>query len=160
MNFSRPVVQVNGVRKSRSVDTARRDRKVSLRPVVKKLAPSTEGDGEGDSSVDENDHNKEKVEERLFNPIGYEPHLVEILEKDILQRNPNIPWNKVAGLQEAKTILQEAMVLPMLMPDYFKVINQFYICKETYLFELSHLKLYLKISACYYKLTDQKQHLI
>lgn len=93
---------------------------MSLRPVIKKLIPNPESEAEGESNVEESEQ-KEKVEERLFNPVGYEPHLVEMLEKDILQRNPNVTWNKVAGLNEAKTILQEAMVLPMLMPDYFKV---------------------------------------
>lgn len=63
----------------------------------------------------------EKEESRLFNPAGYEPHLVDSLEKDILLRNPNVKWNKVAGLNEAKSILQEAMVLPIMMPDFFKV---------------------------------------
>lgn len=63
----------------------------------------------------------EKEENRLFNPAGYEPHLVDSLEKDILLRNPNVKWNKVAGLNEAKSLLQEAMVLPIIMPDFFKV---------------------------------------
>jgi katanin p60 ATPase-containing subunit A1 len=64
----------------------------------------------------------EEREERVFNPAGYEAHLVETIEKDILQRNPDVTWAKVAGLHEAKAILQEAMVLPILMPDFFKVL--------------------------------------
>jgi hypothetical protein len=64
---------------------------------------------------------EEEREERVFNPAGYEAHLVETIEKDILQRNPDVTWSKVAGLHEAKAILQEAMVLPILMPDFFKV---------------------------------------
>jgi len=59
--------------------------------------------------------------------VGYEPHLVDIIEKDILQRNPNIQWDRIAGLKHAKTLLQEAMVLPMLMPDFFKVHNYYYL---------------------------------
>lgn len=66
----------------------------------------------------------EKEESKVFNPAGYEPHLVDSLEKDILLRNPNVQWNKVAGLNEAKIILQEAMVLPIIMPDFFKVIKR------------------------------------
>lgn len=49
---------------------------------------------------------------------------MDIIEKDILQRNPNVQWDRIAGLKHAKTLLQEAMVLPMLMPDFFKVIIQ------------------------------------
>ncbi|KAL1138463.1 hypothetical protein AAG570_008526 [Ranatra chinensis] len=63
-------------------------------------------------------------EARIFQPTGYEPHLVETLEKDILQRNPNVYWSEVAGLESAKAVLQEAMVLPMLLPDYFKGIRR------------------------------------
>lgn len=35
-------------------------------------------------------------------------------------------WGEVAGLCEAKSVLQEAMVLPLLLPDYFKVIYNSY----------------------------------
>jgi hypothetical protein len=65
-------------------------------------------------------------EERVFNPPGYEAHLVETIKEDILQRNPNIKWTEVAGLHKAKAILHEAMVLPMLIPDYFKVAFSFF----------------------------------
>jgi SpoVK/Ycf46/Vps4 family AAA+-type ATPase len=84
-----------------------------LRPTVKKLEPEQQDQVEvaGD----------EEREERVFNPAGYEAHLAETIEKDILQRHPDVTWTKVAGLHEAKAILQEAMVLPILMPDFFKV---------------------------------------
>jgi len=65
------------------------------------------------------DHKKQP--QKTKSVIGYEPHLVDIIEKDILQRNPNVQWDRIAGLKHAKTLLQEAMVLPMLMPDFFKV---------------------------------------
>lgn len=65
---------------------------------------------------------REKV--KIFNPTGYEAHLVESLEKDILQRDPSIQWNDVAGLNEAKAILQEAVVLPVIMPEFFKGIRR------------------------------------
>lgn len=42
-------------------------------------------------------------------------------ERDILQKNPNIHWDDIADLTEAKRLLEEAVVLPMWMPDYFKV---------------------------------------
>jgi len=60
----------------------------------------------------------------MFNSSGYESHLVDTLEKDILQRHPNIQWNDVAGLTEAKSILQEAVVLPIIMPDFFRGIRR------------------------------------
>lgn len=66
------------------------------------------------------DQNKKQLHKNKT-VIGYESHLVDIIEKDILQRNPNVQWDRIAGLKHAKTLLQEAMVLPMLMPDFFKV---------------------------------------
>lgn len=60
-------------------------------------------------------------DEKIFNTSGYEIHLVETLERDILQKNPDVRWRDVIGLDDAKSVLQEAMVLPLVMPDYFKV---------------------------------------
>lgn len=60
----------------------------------------------------------------MFNSSGYDSYLVETLEKDIILRKPGITWAQVAGLTEAKAILQEAMVLPSLMPEYFRGIRR------------------------------------
>jgi katanin p60 ATPase-containing subunit A1 len=49
---------------------------------------------------------------------------VETSETDILQQNRTIEWNDVTGLNEAKSILQEAVALPVIMPNFFKVIRQ------------------------------------
>jgi len=43
------------------------------------------------------------------------------VERDIVQKNPNIRWSDIAELDEAKRLLEEAVVLPMWMPDFFKV---------------------------------------
>ena len=61
---------------------------------------------------------------KVFSPIGYEPHLVDSLEKDILQKDPGIQWADVAGLNDAKAILQEAVVLPIILPEFFKGIRR------------------------------------
>ncbi len=50
--------------------------------------------------------------------------MIDSLEKDILQRDPSIQWNDVAGLNDAKAILQEAVVLPVIMPEFFKGIRR------------------------------------
>ncbi|XP_029197851.2 katanin p60 ATPase-containing subunit A-like 1 isoform X1 [Acropora muricata] len=72
-------------------------------------AKSSEGDGDG---------------EKRFDGSGYDKDLVEALERDILQKNPNVHWNDIAGLSEAKKLLEEAVVLPLLMPDYFTGIRR------------------------------------
>lgn len=47
--------------------------------------------------------------------------MFSIAERDIVQKNPNIRWDDIADLVEAKRLLEEAVVLPLWMPDYFKV---------------------------------------
>lgn len=49
-----------------------------------------------------------------------------ISERDIVQKNPNIRWDDIADLHEAKRLLEEAVVLPMWMPDFFKVRLSFF----------------------------------
>lgn len=70
-----------------------------------------------------NPHDEEPVE-RKFDPSGYDKDLVSLLERDILQRKPNVRWTDIAGLKEAKDLLEEAAVLPILIPDYFKGIRR------------------------------------
>lgn len=47
-----------------------------------------------------------------------------ISERDIVQKNPNVHWDDIADLSEAKQLLEEAVVLPMWMPDFFKGIRR------------------------------------
>nr|CAD7403997.1 unnamed protein product [Timema poppensis] len=122
--------QLIPTRKSRSVD--RLPRAVKDRPAPGKTLPPPPQDSGPRSTAKKLEQgseqevagDEEKEEPRVFNPAGFEAHLVETLEKDILQRNPDVQWVKVAGLHEAKAILQEAVVLPILMPDFFKGIRR------------------------------------
>ncbi|XP_071955923.1 katanin p60 ATPase-containing subunit A1-like isoform X2 [Antedon mediterranea] len=66
----------------------------------------------------------EEGDEKKFDNAGYDKDLVENLERDIVQRNPNVHWIDIAGLTEAKRLLEEAVVLPLWMPDYFKGIRR------------------------------------
>ncbi|CBY09475.1 unnamed protein product [Oikopleura dioica] len=63
-------------------------------------------------------------EEKKFDPAGYDKELVEYLERDIVQRNPNVSWNSIAGLEEPKKLLKEAVILPLIMPEFFKGIRR------------------------------------
>uniref|UniRef100_A0A8C7YD91 Katanin p60 ATPase-containing subunit A1 n=1 Tax=Oryzias sinensis TaxID=183150 RepID=A0A8C7YD91_9TELE len=64
------------------------------------------------------------VEQKRFDGTGYDSNLVESLERDIVSRNPNIHWEDIADLEDAKKLLREAVVLPMWMPDFFKGIRR------------------------------------
>ncbi|XP_076297520.1 katanin p60 isoform X3 [Lasioglossum baleicum] len=72
----------------------------------------------------ENEKVDMEVEERKFEPSGNDRDLVDLLERDIVQKNPNIHWDDIADLHEAKRLLEEAVVLPMWMPDFFKGIRR------------------------------------
>ena len=60
-------------------------------------------------------------EEKVFHAVGWESHLVDILERDVLNKHLSVAWSSIAGLHEAKALLQEAVVLPLIMPEFFKV---------------------------------------
>ena len=51
-------------------------------------------------------------------------NLIEMIERVILDSNPQIRWDDIAGLKEAKRLLEEAVVLPLWMPDYFQGIRR------------------------------------
>lgn len=50
--------------------------------------------------------------------------MVDILHREIIQAKPNVKWDSIAGLAEAKKLLQEAVVLPLLIPDYFQGLRR------------------------------------
>ena len=41
-----------------------------------------------------------------------------------MDSSPGVRWTDIAGLAEAKRLLQENVVLPLYMPDYFKGIRR------------------------------------
>lgn len=86
---------------------------------------SSERDLQDDQSDDSNAPPKETPHGKPeFNPSGYEKDLVEMVKRDILVASPNIGWKDIAGLREAKSLLEEAIVLPLWMPDYFQGIRR------------------------------------
>lgn len=59
-----------------------------------------------------------------FEITGLDSDLVNQLGRDILQRNLNVRWSDIADLEEAKRLLEESVVLPIWMPDFFKGIRR------------------------------------
>ncbi|XP_067013451.1 katanin p60 ATPase-containing subunit A-like 1 isoform X2 [Anabrus simplex] len=74
--------------------------------------------------TDKEKEDEPEEEERKFEGSGYDRDLIDMLERDIVQKNPNIHWDDIADLHEAKRLLEEAVVLPMWMPDFFKGIRR------------------------------------
>lgn len=57
-----------------------------------------------------------EVDERLRN---IDPGMVEMIENEILTRQPNVTWDDIAGLEFAKKSVMEIVILPLLRPDLF-----------------------------------------
>jgi len=58
------------------------------------------------------------------NGDGPDSDLIRMLERDVIDKNPSVSFDDIAELGEAKKILQEAVLLPILMPHYFKGIRR------------------------------------
>lgn len=113
----------SGSNRAGNVNNRATSDKSSNKRAVNEKAGKKEDKGKKGAKGDESSK-EEKEEERKFDGSGYDRDLVEMLERDILQRNPNIHWDDIADLEEAKRLLEEAVVLPMWMPDFFKGIRR------------------------------------
>ena len=72
---------------------------------------------------DENGGAGGQDEEKKFEGSLFDSDLIDLLERDIVQKNPDTHWDDIADLHEAKRLLEEAVVLPIWMPDFFKGKN-------------------------------------
>ncbi|KAL7748949.1 Katanin p60 ATPase-containing subunit A1 [Sorochytrium milnesiophthora] len=59
-----------------------------------------------------------------FDASGYDKDLVEMLHREIIQRAPNVHFADIAGLQAAKDLLYETIILPHIAPEYFQGIRR------------------------------------
>lgn len=62
------------------------------------------------------------VDDEMTNPLlkGVEPELLEAIKNTIVEKTKEVVWEDIAGLQEAKNIIDEAVVLPLLHPSLFQ----------------------------------------
>lgn len=45
--------------------------------------------------------------------------MVELIENEIMEKQLNINWDDIAGLEYAKSIIKEIIIWPMMRPDIF-----------------------------------------
>jgi katanin p60 ATPase-containing subunit A1 len=55
---------------------------------------------------------------------GIDADLIENLEREIVDFSPNVKWGDIAGLDDAKGVMQEAVVLPLMCPGFFSGIRK------------------------------------
>ncbi|XP_051136173.1 katanin p60 ATPase-containing subunit A1 isoform X2 [Andrographis paniculata] len=83
--------------------------------------------GSGKSASGKADAASGESEEAKPKKVQYEGpdgDLAAMLERDVLDSSPGVRWDDVAGLSEAKRLLEEAVVLPLWMPEYFQGIRR------------------------------------
>ncbi|CAI9114069.1 OLC1v1014688C1 [Oldenlandia corymbosa var. corymbosa] len=83
--------------------------------------------GTGTGKPGKADSVNDDVEDGKTKKIQYEgpdADLAAMLERDVLETSPGVRWDDVAGLSEAKRLLEEAVVLPLWMPEYFQGIRR------------------------------------
>ena len=56
--------------------------------------------------------------------VGPDLDLIQALERDVVEKNPNVSFDDIADLDDAKMLLQEAVLLPILMPEFFTGIRR------------------------------------
>eukprot|EP00697_Spironema_sp_BW2_P011224 gnl/Spiro4/26840_TR13343_c0_g1_i1.p1 gnl/Spiro4/26840_TR13343_c0_g1~~gnl/Spiro4/26840_TR13343_c0_g1_i1.p1 ORF type:complete len:523 (+),score=115.72 gnl/Spiro4/26840_TR13343_c0_g1_i1:48-1616(+) len=66
----------------------------------------------------------ERFENRLLKPMpdfgsSEMRDLAALVTRDICQSNPNVRWTDVVGLDDAKRLLKEAVVMPLKYPQFF-----------------------------------------
>ena len=55
---------------------------------------------------------------------GDDPAIVEMVERDILDVKLGVTFDDIAALDTAKRLLNEAVVLPLLVPEFFTGIRE------------------------------------
>ena len=55
---------------------------------------------------------------------GPDENLIMMLEREVIDKNPNITFDDIAALDDAKQVIQEIVLLPLMMPEYFKGIRK------------------------------------
>ncbi|KAK9272382.1 hypothetical protein L1049_002753 [Liquidambar formosana] len=81
--------------------------------------------GKSDDALDDS---TKKCLEMLYGPDGelpeklrnLEPRLIEHISNEIMERDPNVRWDDIAGLEHAKKCVTEMVIWPLLRPDIFK----------------------------------------
>ena len=71
--------------------------------------------------------NKEKSPFYLhYYPEGDGPdgELIEMVEREMMEKSPNVRFEDIAELEDAKNALKEAVLLPLLMPDFFRGVRR------------------------------------
>lgn len=92
---------------------------------VRASTTAKKGTSQGKSGkADSGNSDAEDGKSKRIQYEGPDADLAAMLERDVLDSTPGVRWDDVAGLTEAKRLLEEAVVLPIWMPEYFQGIRR------------------------------------
>ncbi|CAF1518669.1 unnamed protein product, partial [Didymodactylos carnosus] len=114
--FQPPVARFQDKPKDAKFAPARNNNPVAVRRAGQNTPQAEQKQKRG---AQNNNNNEKKFEGKNF-----EKDLIDALERDIVQKNPNVRWGDIAGCVGAKKLLEEAVILPLYMPDFFKGIRR------------------------------------
>lgn len=86
---------------------------------------NSRGSAKSDDAIEES---TKRCLEMLCGPDGelpeklrnLEPRLIEHVSNEIMDRDPNVRWDDIAGLEHAKKCVTEMVIWPLLRPDIFQ----------------------------------------
>ena len=93
-------------------------------------AEPSQNDENNDPKENEKDEKKddtqptEEEKPKRFEGTPADKDLILTLEQDMLDTSPAVSWDDIAGLTEAKKLSKECVLLPLLMPEFFKGIRR------------------------------------
>lgn len=106
-------------RGARTNNTTKSNTGVRSSSTGKKGTAPGKSSGKGDASNGDSEDGSKRGQYE-----GPDGDLAAMLERDVLDSSPGVRWDDVAGLTEAKRLLEEAVVLPLWMPEYFQGIRR------------------------------------
>ena len=86
-------------------------------------SPPSTSSSSCESNESEDDSTKENGTKKFEPAVGDGP-LAATLEREIIDKSPSVHWDDIASLTEAKHLLKEAVVLPLLRPEFFRGIRR------------------------------------
>ncbi|GAX76581.1 hypothetical protein CEUSTIGMA_g4027.t1 [Chlamydomonas eustigma] len=92
--------------------------------VYSRNPPASSKGAEGDDETDSDEDFQERFERRVLKPLpaslqGEMRELGAAITRDIFTENPNVRWEDISGLEQAKRLLKEAVVQPIKYPELF-----------------------------------------
>eukprot|EP01112_Ceratiomyxa_fruticulosa_P012966 TRINITY_DN3619_c0_g1_i1.p1 TRINITY_DN3619_c0_g1~~TRINITY_DN3619_c0_g1_i1.p1 ORF type:complete len:578 (+),score=135.58 TRINITY_DN3619_c0_g1_i1:353-2086(+) len=120
----KPPIPANNNNGKAPVKTPKKEKNGGAPPAANPAQPNKNDGNQPEQKEDEANETPVNPGPPKFTMDGVDKDLVEMIERDVLDRAPSVKWDDIAGLTEAKRLLEEAVVLPLWMPDYFTGIRR------------------------------------